>query len=86
MYAVETVIRARRDEFDGICAKDRHVAHILIPSGQVPAIIGIGLVAIADLVAAQRIVGLCGEADRLCQRHLAARHREVAQQIAHPKE
>ena len=59
--AVGIVVRAGRNQLDGIAAEDRQVAEVLLPDRQVPGVVGIGLGAVAELVAAQRILGGGGQ-------------------------
>ena len=55
MRAIGVVIRARRDHLDGIGAEDREIADVVLPLGQVPGIIRVGLGPIAELVPAERV-------------------------------
>ncbi len=55
VWAEVGVIRARRDQLDGIGAEHGHVADVLLPHGERPAVVGVGFGAIADLVAAERV-------------------------------
>src|SRR3954447_20607215 len=55
MRTVGLVIRARRNQFDGVRTEHREVANVLIPDWNVPRVVGIRLWAIAKLMAPQRV-------------------------------
>ncbi len=53
--AVGGIVGARRDQLDGIAAKDRKVADVLLEDGDGPSVIRIRFRTVAQLVAAQRV-------------------------------
>ncbi len=80
--AVGGIVGTRRDEFDGVGAEDGQVADVAFPHGDAPAVVGVGLGAVAQLMAAQRILGRGAEIERAGQSNGIATHLECAQQAA----
>ncbi len=84
--AVGGIVGARRDQLDGVGAEDDEVANVLLPHGDGPAIVGVGLGAVAQLVAAQGVPGRGGEAQIVGRIHGVAVHVQVAEQGAGAEE
>ena len=63
---VVQIVRARRNDLDGVGAEQRHVQDVAPELRLVPGAVGVGLVPVAQLVADQRIVrhGIDGDAVR----------------------
>src|SRR5439155_20380372 len=73
---------ARRDQLDGVRAEHRQVTDVLLPEGEIPAVIRIGFGSIAELVAAKFKFGGRDKLRMFNQRYLAARQVHLAQQPA----
>ena len=86
MRAVGVVVRARRDQFDGVATKHGQVAKILFPGWKVPGVVGMGFGPVAELVSAQRIFRRGDDLQIIRDRHAAALHAKLAQQSADAKQ
>ena len=85
MRAVRVVVRARRNKFNQVAAEKRQFADVLVPHRYRPAVVGIGFGAIAELVAAQGVLGR-GLPYRECGHfHFQPRHAQRAQELADAK-
>ncbi len=84
--AIGGIVGAGRNELDGVGAEDGEVADVAFPHRDAPGVVGIGLGAVAQLMAAQGVFGRglnierAGEGDRI------AAHFEGAQQAADAEE
>ncbi len=52
MRTVVGIVRARRNQFDGVGAEDHEIANVLLPHRYGPRVVGVGLRAVSELVAA----------------------------------
>src|SRR5262245_27358598 len=86
MRTVGGVIGTRRNQLNGVRAKDGQVAYVLLPHRQRPAVVGIGLRAIAELMPAQRVFRRRNDVEAVGQGDLALRHPQRAQQAADAEE
>ena len=81
------IVGGRWDHLHGVRAEDRQLAYVLLPLGDGPAAVGVGLRPVADLMAPQRIVRRRPHRpavqQRVGQQHRGAAHLQVAQQPAH---
>ncbi len=84
--AVGRIVRPGRDQFHDVGAEDRQVADGLLPLGDVPAVIGVGLGAIAHLVAADRIARGTGDLEGRGEPDAIALHAQLAQQSSDAEE
>src|SRR5947209_4508102 len=82
MGAVGIVIGARRDQLDSVRAEHSQVTDVLVPKGQIPTVVRIGLGSIAELVAAKFKFRGRDKLRMVNQRYLAARQVHLAQQPA----
>src|SRR4029077_15942806 len=80
--AIGSVVGARWYEFDGVAAEHGEVAVILLPSGQIPSVIGVALGAIAELVSAQRVFGGRSHIQVIVHGHTARAHLQLTEQSA----
>src|SRR5262245_291727 len=71
MGTVGIVIRARRNQFDGIGAEYGQVANVLFPEREIPTVVGVGLRSIAQLMAAKPEFGGRGNVDVAGQGYFA---------------
>jgi hypothetical protein len=78
--AVGVVVRARGDQFDGVGAEDSEVAEIALPLVEVPAVVGVGLGAIAQLVPAQGMARRGREPESRREEDPPPRHPQLAEQ------
>ena len=84
--AVGVVVRARRNELDGVVAEDRQVADVLLPHRDGPAVVGVGLGPVAELMAAQRRRRRGREPQRRRDGEGAAIHAQLAEQASDAEE
>ena len=84
MGAVAGVVRARRDELDGVAAEDGQVAIILLPLREVPGVVAIGLRSIAQLMAAQWIRGGRGNAELAIELDFVGGHSQARNSLPTP--
>ena len=86
MRAVGLVIGARRDQLDGVGSEDGQIANVLLPHRHGPAIVGIGLRPVAELMAAQGITRGAGFAPAVGNGNRTFFHSQLAQQTANAKQ
>src|SRR5439155_25953899 len=86
MRTVAVIVRARWDQLDRVAAKDRQVAKVLLPDGQVPGVVRIALGAIAELVSAQRVLGRGRDVQTVVHAYTAALQVKLAQQPPDPEQ
>ncbi len=86
MRTVAVIVRARRDQLDGVATEDDEVAEVLLPRGQVPGVVGMGLGPVAELMPTQRILGRGGDVQFIREGRTAALHVQFAQQSANAKQ
>ena len=82
MRTVGIIIRTGWNQLNGIAAKHRQVAEVLLPGGQVPGVVRVALGAIPQLVPAQRILGSGGDIQLVPQAHSPPPHSQLAEQIS----
>ncbi len=84
--AIGGIVGAGRNQLDGVGAEDGEVADVAFPHRDAPGVVGVGLGAVAQLMAAQRVfrrglnIERAGKGDRI------AAHFEGAQQAADAEE
>ena len=67
-------------------AEDREVADVLLPHRHVPGVVGVGLRAVAELMAAERDLRRRDDGERGWDAQRAARHAQLAQQPSDAEE
>ena len=78
MRAVGVIIRAGRNQLNRVRTEDGQIPHVLVPSGDVPAIVGICFGTITELVAAQTVARCRGDVHIIAEEYLAASHVQSA--------
>ncbi len=86
MGAVVVVVRARRDQFDGVGAEDDEVANVLFPHRRGPGVVGVGLGAVAELMAADGNLRRGDDAQAVVEIEPLAGHVQFAQKVSGSKE
>src|SRR5260370_6477756 len=86
MRTIPGVVGARWNEFDGIRAEDNEIADVLLPESEVPAVVRVGLRAIAELMAAERIFGGAGDFEVVRQCYAITAHAQFAQKATDTKQ
>ena len=87
MRAVGVVVGARRDQLDRVGAEDGQVADVLLPHRDGPAVVGVGLGPVAELMTAQsRVPASSTGARARRQADGAAVEAQLAQQAADAEE
>src|SRR5213076_107606 len=76
------VIRARRDQFDGVATEDNEVSNILLPSRDIPSVIRIGLGPVTELVSAQPVSWRGCDVEIVRQRDGAGFQAQAAEQMS----
>ena len=76
------VVRARRNQLDGIAAKHHEIAKVLLPALDVPRIVRIGLGSVTELVSAQPVSRSRRDAQLVRQTDGARFHPQTAQQMS----
>ena len=86
MRAVGVVVGPGRNQLDGVGAEDGQVADVPLPLRQVPAVVGIGLGAVAELMAAEGIPRARFDLERRRQQDAALGRPQLAEQPADAEE
>src|SRR5438128_9863012 len=86
MRTVGIVIRARRDQLDRVGAEHGQVADVLLPEREIPAVVRIRLGSIAELMAANGVLGGGSNAEIVGKGYLASSQMHFAQQPADAKQ
>ena len=85
MRAVRIVVGTRRNQFDGVRAEHREVADILLPHRDGPAVVGVGLRPVSELMTAQLVLRRCRHIQRLREFDLLPPVIQRTQQMPIPK-
>ena len=86
MRAVGGIVRSGWDELNRVRAEDREIADVLLPHRHVPRVVGVGLRAIAELMAAQRDLRGRDDVEAGGNSDGAALHAQLAQQSSDAEE
>src|SRR5215472_3733894 len=82
MRAIGGIVTAWGNQLDGVHTENHHVAVILLPHGQRPAIVRIGLGPKAELMTAQGVSGSARNLGAVVQLKFIPIHLERAQEAA----